>query len=63
MKCFNPGLDSPEGIAFDWIGQLLYVADRGMRAVLACKLDGSYCTIVLTNLTSPRDIVLDPNNR
>ncbi|XP_041371339.1 low-density lipoprotein receptor-related protein 2-like isoform X1 [Gigantopelta aegis] len=53
------GLDSPEGIALDWIGQLLYVVDRGMNAILACKLDGSYCTLVLTKLTSPRDIVVD----
>ena len=44
----------------DWIGNKLYVADNIGQKIDIFELNGSWNTIVQSNLTGPVDIALDP---
>lgn len=55
------GLESPGGIAIDWIHDLLFWTDSGTRRVGVSTLDGSQSSIIVAHeLDKPRAIVVHP---
>lgn len=58
------GLLVPEDIALDYVANNLYLTDSRLQQVMACKVDGTMCTVLHdTNVEKPRSIVLDPAER
>ncbi|KAH7646170.1 low-density lipoprotein receptor-like protein [Dermatophagoides farinae] len=54
-------LQSPDGIAVDWIGRNLYWCDKGKSTIEVSKLDGKFRRILIRQqLEEPRAIVLNP---
>ncbi|OTF79422.1 hypothetical protein BLA29_004356, partial [Euroglyphus maynei] len=54
-------LQSPDGIAVDWIGRNLYWCDKGKSTIEVSKLDGKFRRILIRRqLEEPRAIVLNP---
>eukprot|EP00061_Rhincodon_typus_P018828 g48171.t1 len=54
-------LESPAGLAVDWVTNKLYWTDAGTDRIEASNLDGSMRTVLIwENLDRPRDIVVDP---
>ncbi|XP_066506010.1 low-density lipoprotein receptor-related protein 5 isoform X2 [Hoplias malabaricus] len=57
------GLDSPEGMAVDWMGRNIYWADTGTNRIEVARLDGQYRQVlVCKDLDNPRSLALDPAN-
>lgn len=55
------GLESPGGIAVDWIHQLLFWTDSGTRRVEVSTFDGNLRAVIVSNdLDKPRAIVVHP---
>ncbi|XP_078453259.1 low-density lipoprotein receptor-related protein 6-like [Lampetra planeri] len=55
------GLDSPEGLAVDWLGRNLYWADTGTNRIEVARLDGSHRQVLVwKDLDNPRALVVDP---
>lgn len=55
------GLKRPEDISVDWLGRNLYIADGVLKEILACKIDGSMCTILVhEEIDNPKSIVVIP---
>ncbi|XP_046394159.1 low-density lipoprotein receptor-related protein 6 [Ischnura elegans] len=60
-KIIEFGLDSPEGMAVDWVAHNIYWADTGSKRIEVARLDGtSRRALVWESLEEPRSIVLDP---
>lgn len=54
-------VQSPDGIAVDWIGRNLYWCDKGKDTIEVSKLDGKFRKILIRDgLEEPRAIVLNP---
>uniref|UniRef100_T1IRJ2 EGF-like domain-containing protein n=1 Tax=Strigamia maritima TaxID=126957 RepID=T1IRJ2_STRMM len=54
-------LESPAGLAIDWISNKLYWTDAGTDRIEVANLDGSMRTILIwESLDRPRDIIVDP---
>jgi DNA-binding beta-propeller fold protein YncE len=56
----SSGLKAPEGVAFDWIGQNVYITDSGLKKIIVCKSNGLVCTVLFDDIELPRSIALDP---
>ena len=57
----SAGIDSPDGLAVDWVGRNLYWTDKGMDRIEMARLNGSSRHILISEgLQEPRAIVLDP---
>ena len=57
-------LESPEGIAVDWIGRKLYWTDRSPGKVEVSELDGrNRAVLISVNVKRPRAIVVHPEYR
>lgn len=55
------GLESPEGLALDWIAHNLYWSDTNMRRIEMIRLEGgSRKVLVWQNLIEPKSLALDP---
>lgn len=55
------GLESPGGVALDWIHNLLFWTDSGTRRVEVATLDGKQRFVVASNdLDKPRAIAVHP---
>uniref|UniRef100_A0A4W3IBD4 LDL receptor related protein 1B n=1 Tax=Callorhinchus milii TaxID=7868 RepID=A0A4W3IBD4_CALMI len=55
------GLDTPEGLAVDWIAGNIYWIDSKMEQIEVAKLDGSMRTTLIAGaMVYPRAIALDP---
>ncbi|RWS07607.1 low-density lipoprotein receptor-related protein 4-like protein [Dinothrombium tinctorium] len=53
-------MESPSGVAVDWVAHNIYWTDSGRNIIEAAKLDGSMRSIVIwQSLERPRDIVVD----
>jgi len=53
-------IDSPDGIAVDWVGRNLYWTDKGTDRIEMSRLNGSVRHILISDgLQEPRAIVLD----
>lgn len=56
-------VQSPDGLAVDWIGRNLYWCDKGKDTIEVSKLDGKYRKVLVRDkLQEPRAIVLDPHD-
>lgn len=56
-------LESPAGLALDWVGKNLYWTDAGNDRIEVSRLDGSMRTVLIwQGLDVPRDIVVDPRS-
>lgn len=54
-------LESPSGIAYDWITNKIYWTDMESNRIEVVKTDGSMRSLLIWDgLDSPRDIILDP---
>ncbi|XP_012944048.1 low-density lipoprotein receptor-related protein 1 [Aplysia californica] len=56
------GLATTEGVAVDWVADNIYWVESNLDQIEVAKLDGTNrATLVASNMTSPRAIVLDPS--
>ncbi|KAK3595925.1 hypothetical protein CHS0354_032433 [Potamilus streckersoni] len=54
-------LQSPEGIAIDWLSRNIYITDSGLDIIEVTNMNGSIRkTLINTSLKDPRAIVIDP---
>uniref|UniRef100_A0AAY5EVI9 Low-density lipoprotein receptor-related protein 4 n=1 Tax=Electrophorus electricus TaxID=8005 RepID=A0AAY5EVI9_ELEEL len=57
----DTSLESPAGLAIDWVTQKLYWTDAGTDRIEVSNADGTMRTVLIwENLDRPRDIVVDP---
>ncbi|KAA0723842.1 Low-density lipoprotein receptor-related protein 4 [Triplophysa tibetana] len=57
----DTSLESPAGLAIDWLTSKLYWTDAGTDRIEVSNTDGSMRTVLVwENLDRPRDIVVDP---
>lgn len=55
------GLESPGGLAVDWVHELLFWTDSGTRRVEVSTFDGKLRAVLAANdLDKPRAIVIHP---
>ncbi|KAM6948698.1 low-density lipoprotein receptor-related protein 8-like [Aplochiton taeniatus] len=58
----DSALQSPEGLALDWLQHNLYWSDSGERSISVASVDGSRRRVLVnTELSAPRSIALDPH--
>ncbi|XP_033007987.1 low-density lipoprotein receptor-related protein 8 isoform X2 [Lacerta agilis] len=61
MVLIDSHLNSPEGLAMDWVHKNIYWTDSGNKTISVATADGSKRrTLFNTNLSEPRAIVVDP---
>ena len=53
-------ITSPEGIAFDWVDNILYWTDSQRRQIERIHIESGERAVVIANLDGPQAIVLDP---
>lgn len=56
----SEGINSPEGLALDWLTKRLYWVDDTRNTVEVVNTDGSDRRVLKDGLDRPRDIVVDP---
>lgn len=55
------GLESPGGIAVDWVHDLIFWTDAGTKRIEVATFDGTLRVIIIANhLSKPRAIVVHP---
>lgn len=55
------GLESPEGLALDWIAHNLYWSDTNTRRIEMIRLEGGVRRVLVwQNLIEPKCLALDP---
>ncbi|GAB1865448.1 Putative vitellogenin receptor [Camponotus japonicus] len=54
------GLGLISGIAVDWITGNIYFTDKENKHIGICNANGTYCTILMSELSNPEGIVLLP---
>jgi hypothetical protein len=55
------GLESPGGVAIDWVHDIIFWTDSGTRRVEVATLDGRMRVIIATSyVDKPRDIAAHP---
>ncbi|KDR08547.1 Low-density lipoprotein receptor-related protein 6 [Zootermopsis nevadensis] len=60
-KIVEFGLDSPEGMAVDWVAHNIYWTDTGSKRIEVARLDGrSRKVIIWKDIDEPRSLALDP---
>jgi len=60
-RIVSSDIESPEGIAVDWVGRNLYWTDKGTNRIEMSRLNGSSRRVLISDgLQEPRAIVLDP---
>lgn len=60
-KIVDLGLESPEGIAFDWIAHNLYWSDTTTRRIEMIRIEGGSRKVLLwQNLIEPKNVAVDP---
>uniref|UniRef100_A0A670J4S2 Low-density lipoprotein receptor-related protein 4 n=1 Tax=Podarcis muralis TaxID=64176 RepID=A0A670J4S2_PODMU len=60
----DSSLESPAGLAVDWVTNKLYWTDAGTDRIEVSNTDGTMRTVLIwENLDRPRDIVVDPIER
>ncbi|XP_014248480.1 low-density lipoprotein receptor-related protein 6 isoform X2 [Cimex lectularius] len=63
-KIVEFGLESPEGLAVDWLAQNVYWTDASMKRIEVAKLDGRFRkTIIWSGLIEPRSIAVEPKRK
>lgn len=55
------GLESPEGLALDWVAHNLYWSDTNTRRIEMIRLEGGVRRVLVwQNLIEPKCLALDP---
>ena len=55
------GMESPEGIAIDYVGRNMFYTDSELDVVAVSDLNGEFQKVLhSTNLVNPRAIAVDP---
>lgn len=55
------GVETPEGLAIDWIAHNLYWSDTGTRKIEVVRLEeGSRKVLIWQDLVEPKCLALDP---
>ena len=54
------GLESPEGLAIDWVARNIYWTDSGTRRVEMAHLDGSSRKVIVWKDVRPTSIAVNP---
>ncbi|RXG58472.1 hypothetical protein Avbf_01578 [Armadillidium vulgare] len=57
------GLDNPENLAVDWLGRNIYITEYKKSQILVCNLEAKDCFALLKNLSQPRSLQLDLEER
>lgn len=58
------GIQSPEGLAIDWLNREVYWTDSGYDKIVAVNLDTKEVrTVASENLVNPRGIAVNPYRR
>ena len=60
--CFFEGLNTPDGLAIDWVNNKLYWTDTGTNTLEQSDLYGYSRRVFLNDTDEPRGIALDPLN-
>ncbi|XP_078354454.1 low-density lipoprotein receptor-like [Oculina patagonica] len=61
IKVVAEGVQSPEGLAVDWINKKLYWTDAGAKVIEAADFNGRHrLALITTELTNPRAIIVHP---
>lgn len=61
QSVIHTNLQSPAGLALDWVTEKIYWTDPGTNRIEVATLDGTLrALLVWQNLDKPRDIVVDP---
>jgi len=59
----SSSVESPAGLAIDWITQKLYWTDAGEKRIEVSDVDGDLRTVIVwEHLDKPRDIAVNPLN-
>ncbi|XP_072034176.1 low-density lipoprotein receptor-related protein 4-like [Amphiura filiformis] len=62
LDVVNTGLESPGGLAVDWVTHKLYWTDSGTSRIEVANLDGSMRSVLIwKNLERPRALVVHPS--
>ncbi|CAB3229414.1 unnamed protein product [Arctia plantaginis] len=56
------GLEEPDSIAIDYLGDNIYFSDSERGTISACKFDGSSCTTIKAKTNRPSYVTLDVKN-
>ncbi|XP_055944113.1 low-density lipoprotein receptor-related protein 8-like [Argiope bruennichi] len=56
----DSGIVTPDGLAVDWIHELVYWTDTGIDAINVVQINGDRRTLFKKNLDEPRAIVVNP---
>lgn len=60
-KVIISGLKLPQDIAVDWVTHNIYIADSGLKQIIACDHEGQFCSgIVKDRSEQIKSIVLNP---
>ena len=54
------GVRLPECIAVDWIHDTIYWTDTGLDVIKMSNLDGQYVKTIISGITDPRGLAIDP---
>ena len=61
IHLFHAGMESPEGIAIDYVGRNMFYTDSELDVVAVSDLNGEFQKVLhSTNLVNPRAIAVDP---
>ncbi|XP_021709286.1 low-density lipoprotein receptor-related protein 6 [Aedes aegypti] len=61
VEVVNTEIQSPDGLAVDWLARNLYWTDTGTDRIQVCRLDGSFRRVLIyEHLEEPRAIALAP---
>lgn len=53
-------LDSPDGMAVDWVAHNIYWVDSGLKRIEMAHVDGSSRRVLVWKDVDPRSIAVDP---
>jgi len=56
------GLSEITSIAVDWVTENIYFTDEGHHHIGVCTNNGTYCTVLVTEIEKPTGIVLLPTH-
>jgi len=58
------GIEVAEDLSVDWVARHIYFADSGRKHIVACDMQGTLCTVVVSGrLDKPRAVVVYPETR
>ncbi|XP_066928142.1 low-density lipoprotein receptor-related protein 1-like [Clytia hemisphaerica] len=62
-EIISQGMNSPEGLAIDWVANNIYWTDMRLDTIEAAHIDGSNRSVILSlDLDAPRALALDPRD-